>query len=466
MRARPLAFAAAVAAGVAVPALAYAEQSNEQIETLKKGINDACRPDLRGGGVIAPKDVRKALIKAYPLLWDWDGNAPPDAKGMVRLIERAGLDPNSTQGNPNRGALNQIGYLTLGWSTPNDARGLTLTQGGIEITNARGGALRPADYLAVLRAIFLNEGTDQFRFVCGKSSAEPAPTAPTALEVPPPQITVAKSEDQLGKGGSDQKAGELGFIDDQVKGSTKFATTMAVGVAIPIFRPREQDRIRGISVDGASLIPFVSYNRQGATDPSDDSYVNNLSLGVATNGYLAFRDPGKDGAGTLSIYYSLSGRYETDDRLHSDAWFAAVQLQPILPIPGNTTPFFPFSGRKLEAGFSWTAAGAFDHSSVSDPWKKKGLLDTKHFTRLGTEFTGAFILRPTWGNGDWSLRLEVGQSHRWNLGRGDGTAHLHTTKLVFQPMEDYSIGIGYDQGTELDSLAEMRQWKVTVGIKR
>ena len=463
---RLLLAAGAVAIFGASPAHAFQSESSAEIEALKTGIADGCHPDAQGRGVIGASDLRKALVKAFPIVWDWTGDAPPSNAAMVLLIQNAGLSPGDTPAGPNRASFQKVGGVVRGWTMPGSGYDLPIDQGGVRVERRSGGPVVADDLQRLLRAIFLNEDASQFVFVCANPTPTPPPAEPGVLKVPPPRVTIAKAPDQLGKGGADQKPGEIGLIDDRKAGTTKFATNIAVGVAIPIFRPTRADPNKQVSIGDASIIPFVSYVRQGSSDPSEKSYVNNLSFGLATNGFIDFSGSPERGTQSTSIYYSLSGRYETDDKFHSDAWFLDAHLQPILPVPGNTAPYFPVSSKSLELGFMWSFAGALDHSSVSDPWLKQGLIGTPHFTRLGTDVTGALILRPAWGYGQWSFRLEATHYDRWDLDRFGGSAHLFSSKFSFAPTDSYSFSLGYDRGRVLDSLEQIHQWKLTIDLKR
>lgn len=437
--------------------------TNELVAEIKS----SCRSVVSGQPTIAAADLKKVFEKQFPINYVWKAASPPPTdESILNAIVEAGLRPGGQATAPNGESYAQIGMLVLDWMGLRTNRVLPIEQGGLAITDKSGRTLSSDDLKPVLTAIYLGRNSDRYAFACTKGT-EPEQEPPEGtIEIPRPSITIAKAPSQLGKGGADdQEAGEIGVIDDRVKDSTSFATNIAVGLAIPIFRHKKLDEFRPFQVAQANIIPFIAYNRQGARDPSDDSYVNNLSFGLTHNGYFVWRggEPGR--SKTFSAYYALTGKYETDDGFRSDAFLAEALLQPLLPLPGNTTPYYLVKDTPLEFGFMWTLAGVADYSHVSDPWKKQSLLDTKEYTRLGTNVAGALILRPGWNQGDWTIKLEAGRSDRFAL-TSQGKAHLFTSKLSFSPADNYSISLGYQDGQELDSLAKIKQWKMTIDLKR
>jgi hypothetical protein len=450
--------------GLGAATTASADGGADTDKTLIAAIGKACHGDANGVGRISASDLRKALSSAYPIVWDWTKDKSPSTGSILASIERAGRDHDIPDDDVNHTSFDRLGRYAIGWTTPGDAAALTLVQ----VLRANGSPARPEDLDGMLKTIFAGQDSDNFIFEC-KASSVPNDDAPLnkpdahVLKAPPVKLVIARSDDQLGKTASDKKAGEFGLIDDRVKKSTSYATTIAAGLSIPILRPTQRDVVKPVQLVEANLTPFISYDRQGAKDATDASYVNNLSFGIATSGYLRISP---DHGTPNSTYYSLSAKYETDDHFHSSAWFVQALIQPQIPIPLNTAPRYVATGAGVDVGLVWTVAGAADHSSVTDPWKKQALLKTKHFDRLGTESMAALLLRSSDIDEEWSARLEFDHSDRWRLSDEGGTAHLLGTKLTFAPTSSYSFSLGYQQGHELDSLASVKQWKMTIDLKK
>jgi hypothetical protein len=470
----------AIVASLADAPAALAADPNPA-QTLVDAIASGCHPAPDGSGTIAPADLGAALWKANPI------NPMTTLKPDEIIAAFIGYATGERQysNKPNENSYQQIGQIVEGWRT-NDPRQIPMKLGGIEITQANGQPVAVGDRDRLFRAIFLDTDNPKgFRFVCGKprpvKAAAVSPPVPPAGQMPghapimlsvPSKLdfTIAKEAGQLGKLKADeQKAGEISFTDDRVKKSLTYATDIAVGLRIPI-NGTSTDKGTKSSLTDANVIPFVSYDRQGGKDPTDKSYVNNLSFGVQTNGNLHFND--KNGQSIFSAYYAVSGRYETDDGLHSSAWFGEIDFEPIVNLPGNGNIYQLAGGGAQYLYFDWSATGVFDHSSVTDPWKKQALVDTSHYTRLGGNLSGGLMFR-RWksyfdNSGDfaWSIDLTSTLSERWNLGAAKGSAHLWSSKLSFSPSKYYSVSIGYDRGYELDSLAQKRQWKITLDLKR
>lgn len=440
--------------------------------TLVKAIVDGCRVGPDGVGTVTSADLRTGLSKAFPI----DAWSAPDREQLFREIREAGVNPGPLTKDLNADSVSRIGLIIHGWLT-DDPQWLSMASGGVKIVAANNQALTDNDFIDVLRAIFIGDSANRrgFKFVC-KTSVRVDRQAVNLKEdnsgAPATALTIAKDAGQLGKlKADDQKAGEISFSDDHVKHNLTFATTIAAGLRIPLGGDVTAKSSKpGASVTSASIIPFILYDRQGGNDPTDKSYVNNLSLGVQTNGYLQFDD--RNGHNTFQAYYAVISRYETDDGLHSSAWFGEVQLEPLFSIPGDATPYFIAGDTLTGFGFSWSTTGVLDHSSVTNPWKKQALLDTNHFTRLGGDINGVLILRrwkgeyDTSGDYAWSVELSSTLSERWKLGPGKGTAHLWSSKLSFSPAKNYSFSLGYDRGRDLDSLAKKKLWKVTLDLKK
>lgn len=446
---------------IASPAEAAEEGATAK---LVSAIAAGCKDNL-----IAPAALRTALSKSYTI----DFWSAPDRNGVIAQIQQAAISPGPLSDDPNADSYSRIGLTVRGWLT-DDPLWLSLSKGGVKIERANGAAPGDQDLGPVLQLIFATDGPNPagYRFVC--KSPGPGPRGSTEVAVdktPKPTLTIAKEAGQLGKlNADDQKAGEISFTDDRIKKNLTFATTIAVGLRIPISKPTsDKPSSQGTSITRANLIPFVSYDRQGGSDPSDDSYVNNLAFGLQTNGYLHINSGA--GRNLFQAYYALNARYETDDGLRSSAWIGEIEFEPLFGLPGNATPYFLNEGQTA-FGFSWSTMGVFDHASVTDPWKKKALVDLKQYTRLGGDLTGALILRRWKGRYDmsgdyvWSVALSSTFSKRWDLGSRDGDARLWSSKLSFSPSKNYSFSLGYDQGRNLESLALKKQWKVTIDLKK
>lgn len=468
-------------AGCAALALIVSARGAQAATTLE-AIAAACHPvkepavnGFKPAGAIAASDLKDALDNEYAIAWDWSvGDAPRTNGGLIQAIALVGRNPGSAPRTKNLKSFRGIGLSVAQWMGVGGALpggGLQTAdydQGGLKIVRKDGRAATPADLEAVLAAIYLGTPSE-FGFYC----KTPSPTLPepTPGVTPPgkPTLTIAKSADDLGKGGlDDQKAGEIGFTDDKASHKATYATDITAGVAIPIFRGGKTDAYHPVRLANANLIPFVAYTRQGGKDTADDSYVNNLSLGLAANGYLVLRsDPAKPGSRTFTTFYSLNLRHETDDKLKSDAFFTQLSLQPSLPLPGNTAPVYGSSDVPFQVGFVWTVKGVADYSYVDDPWQKKALQKTSKYARLGLDLDGGLILRPDFGLGEWKTKLSGGYQFREDLRRGSGgDAHLWTAKISVEPTKGYSFGIGYEDGKELESLAKDRKVKFTVELKQ
>src|SRR5260221_6542304 len=431
----------------AVPAKAADEGATAQ---LVKAIVEGCHAGSDGVGTVASTDLRAGLSKAYPI----DAWSAPDREQLFRAIKDAGVNPGPLSKDPNADSISRIGLAVHGWLT-DDPQWLNMASGGVKITTTNNQPLTDNDFIDVLHAIFIGDGSNPrgFKFVCKTSVTINRDTVTLKDEngnARAATITIAKDAGQLGKlKADDQKAGEISFSDDRLKHNLTFATTIAAGLRIPLGgNGTAQSSQPGASVTSASIIPFISYDRQGGSDPTDKSYVNNWSLGVQSNGYLQFN--GRNGRNTFQAYYAVIGRYETDDGLHSSALFGEIEVEPLLNIPGDATPYFIAGNSLTGFGFKWSATGVFDHSSVTNPWKKQALLGAKHFTRLGGDINGALVLRRWKGEYDssgdyaWSVELSSTLSERWNLGPGNGGAHLWSSKLSFSPAKNYSFSVGYD----------------------
>jgi hypothetical protein len=454
--------ASAVAVLAAGPALAADK-------TLPELIAGSCRANAAGSsqGHIEAADLRKALTKIYPIVWTWDPQAPPSNEAIISGILLGGQSPGNVPESDNRKTFIAVGQLFDDWAGVAGAAVLPEAEGGVTVLRRDGRPVMKDDVRRAVRAVYLGAEPNSFTFRCGKPT-KPEPDAPDGeIAAPKSSVVIAKSADQFGKSGDEKEKGELGLTADRHAHETLFGTNIAVGLAFPIFGGRKKDEFRGAEVVQGNVTPFIAFDRQGGDDPTDKTYVNNLSFGLSTDGYLALRTGSASvQSHTFTTYYSLVGRYETDDRFKSAAYIAELHLQPILPLAGNSSAYYFASGPKLEFGGLWSIAGVADHAEVDDPWKKQKLLDTKEYTRLGYDATIKAILRPAYGQGDWSVQWQNDLSVRRDQTDNHGSARLFSSKLTFAPAKNYGFSLGYQEGRVLDSLEKIRQIKITIDLKR
>jgi hypothetical protein len=446
-------------ASLMAPAAAYAADQN-LVDKLAPEIAKRCQPARGGGGVITASDLGRAIYasKVAPLAAEYDWNR----KGGREIARMAFADD---QGD-NQHALNLLQHLAQSWTDPMStgaADNLPFAAGGVEVRGDDGGNVPASAAQAVLAAIL--DGDDQaFQFRCPLVQPREAPTpAPVSHG---PAIVVGKAPDDLSKVKlTDRAYAEVAYVSDRDAHKETFSFYGTIGLVWPdlVVRSAESTPEKGGYTLRFAPTLFTQIEREGS-GPADPNDINNLNFGLQLGGFLQTRSPLAPGqrSQTLTHYFTINARYLTDTHFASSGWSVAAQVTPGIPIAGNNVPYI-VPGSRLQ--LRWRLAGVVDHVSIDDPGTKAKLVGAPQYTRFGLDVTGTakYFLGE---DHEQALTLGIDYSLRQRLGTGVGNAQLLSGRLVIEPTPNFSLGIAYDRGENLDTLEHSDTVKLTFGIRR
>lgn len=451
----------------AMPAFA-ADQ--ELVTKLAPEIAKYCRPSSAiayvtsngRSGVMSASDLGRAIYasKVAPLTAEYDWNR----KGGREIARMAFADDQGINATP----LNLLQRLVQTWVGPMDASAgdyLPLAAGGVTVEDVDGVPAELGQAQAVLAAI-LDGADDAFRFRCALSAEQSIPGGEpeTAKETHRPALLISKAPDDLSKVKlTDRPFAEIAYLDDRDAHKDSLSIYGTVGLVWPdiVYRSAAIRAQQGGSIVRFAPMVFAQIEREGtgATDPND---VNNLNFGLQLGGFLQTRTPPGRPSRTLTHYFDLNARYLTDTHFASSGWSIAAQFTPGIPLIGNNVPYV-LPGNRIQ--LRWRFTGVADHISIDDPGKKTKLVGAPQFSRLGFDVTGTakYFFDE---DHEQAITLGFDYSLRENLGAGPGDAQLFSGKFLIEPTPNFSFGIVYDRGENLDTFEHNETVKLTFGVRR
>lgn len=440
---------AAAGWAVAAPLDALAAADARLVKELAPLIARSCIATGNGLGVIEAGPLLDALLSKKITSFDT----------MAPLVGRSGatLAPiflKAAKGD-NQSAYLLVGGTVRAWTAPG-AEGaglqLPLADGGVEVQALDGRSLSEADTEAVL-ANLLDRSDLHYRFVCkpGVTSTVPTPEngggATLLVAKEPTDLTVPKLKDR--------PFAEFAYLRDEDAGRDTYSFYGTLGIGFGDRALGEKAYSAGRSKMMLRLRPlaFAQLEYEKASNAAN-AKVDNLNVGVELGGTLQSR-----GATTDLHFWALSLRYLSDTRLASSGWSGTAKWTPYLSVPGNIVPYALGRG----VAFQWRVTGVADHAGFSDIGRKTELATSPHYTRLGVD--GAAELRVKISEASLAT---LGGTYGWreNLERGGGSAERLGLRLTIAPSDNFSIGLGYDHGRNLDTLEHARTIKLTIGIRK
>lgn len=443
-------FTAAAGLAIAFSSAANARAADGKlVKELAPLIGKSCAATGAGAGEIKAGPLVDALLSKKVV--SFDTMAPlvgqPGSKLAPIFIDAASGD--------NQEAYLLVGGTVRSWTAPTAlgaGRFLPFADGGIEVQARDGRVLGEADTVAVLADI-LDRSDANYRFVC-TPLADAAPTRPdgggvTTLLIAkePTDLTVPKL--------TDRPFAEFAYLRDEDAGTDtySFYGTLGLGFGDRSIGRRAYQARRSNLMMRIRPLAFAQLEYEKGSEAAA-AKVDNLNFGAEFGGVLQSR-----GAKTDIHFWSLSVRYLTDTRFDSSGWSAAAKWTPYFGISGNIVPYTIGDG----VYFQWRLTGVADHAGFSDIGRKTELATAPHYTRLGFDAVAELRLKLADAN-----LLSFGGTYalRENLERGPGDVERLTLRLTFAPSDNFSIGLGYDRGDNLDTLQHTRTVKLTVGIRK
>jgi hypothetical protein len=465
-----------VAAALLLPAQAGAQQTVAEADFVD-AIAKACEasaapsPDPTANGVIKGAALRTALMKYAPLVWAPDFMPAGDAPAIGYARQAFG-DPDEK--DPNHDALLNLSRFAYDWTDPKRGLQLPVRKGGVIATRPDGTLLpsAPAEAQQVLAAILSgNDTTYVFHCRAGKlpspDGSGPRPPVTASQPAKPGQSTgrwaLAKTPKDLAKGvpkdlraADDATYAELGFTDDSVKDVETYTINATFGRVFSEWGD-------GQAAGGKASV-FVEVQRQGTDVPVKDGYVNNLNFGLAQSGRLSWRPAGD--ARDRVFYYDLTAKYLSDDDFESEAYQAAVSLDPPLSLPGyRIADELSGDGGLFRTWAWWSTAAVADWMQVDDPGEKEAWKTKPQFTRIGYDLAGHVIWIPRDPRTKYAFKLDVSYALRDGQTREGGDAQLVSAAIRWLPDPRLSLSIAYDRGENLDSLERIDVWKLVAGAR-
>ncbi len=469
--------AAVVAGGAAATPAVAADRA--LVIALAPQITQRCQPvpgAMRtaagsGTGVIAAADLGRAIYasKVAPLVAEYEWNR----KGGREIARMAFTDDQGV----NSSSLNLLQILVQTWANPNHVSAgdyLPFANGGVAIEDADGSLIDPQRAEGALAAILEGkEGT--FLFRCTLPVTAPAPT-PTPGQIPVagatspsnrPALAISKGPEDLGIIAlADRPYAEIAYVSDKDANENSLSIYGTVGLVWPdiVYRSRANREERGGLVARFAPTVFAQIEREGVGKFSPND-VDNLNLGLQLGGFLQTRTPlghPDQPSRTVTHYIDLNARYLSDTRLDSSGWSVAARFTPGIPLPGSNVAWQPLDGR---ARLRWRLTGVADYVSIDDPGRKAKLVDAPRYGRLG--FDIAASARYYLGaERKQAILLTFDYSLRKDLGRQPGNAQLLAGRFLIEPTPNFSFGVAYDRGENLDTLEHNETIKLTLGVRR
>lgn len=448
--------------GVAVLGLAFgtplaARAADPQlVETLAPALAKDCRPGAGGEGVIAAGKVRGALLNPKVVTLNLEPEWADAGSLGVRIAGRTYTSDDDT--GPNADAYFRLRGVIDSWvspASPTAAAFLPFADGGLAVRRSGGGAVGDREGRLVLAAILQGDDTD-YVFVCKPP--------PQTEEKPPegkssrwtPEWALAKTPDDLGSPPTKKKYAEFTYLDDDAKNKQSYTVDATLGLTWKEFTFLDEGRRNagpGLLIRG-QVSAFAQVQRVGG----DADETNNLNFGAQLGGFLQPR-----GRVTRSHYYSLTGRYLTDDDFDSRAWSVVARVTPDLSWPpGNHKPVIWANGA---VRFSWNVSAVADWIAVDEAGQKIKWLTKPEYGRIGYDLDGELRWRP-WSDSPGALSWTVNYALRDGLTEDGGDAQLLTSAILFEPTPNYAFGVVYQRGENLDSFEFSDQWKLTLGFRR
>ncbi|WP_421936507.1 hypothetical protein [Phenylobacterium sp.] len=415
----------------------------------------ACRPDPgapAGYGVIAAAKVRDVAHEQFPL--------PPGvwAQGVDAMADRAMAPPPYSSDDDRQ--LSRYGLMIRTWSGVSGVpREPALGDAGLRIEPTGAGA----DVRARLVQMF--KGDPSLRILCPSPVPEPPP--PTA-STGPFFVLVKQASDfdeaDFADGGvlpltaiTKRSFAEITYVDDREARVQSWAVKLAAAVQWPELGWTARDSSSYVKFNPRM---FVGYDRQGENDPDADGYVNNLDFGAQVSGRF-----GLGRTTSYTGYYAVSTSYRTDDDFRSEAYAAEVALDPPLPYMPYHRGYRAIGHGPVAIDFKWGANLVADWVQVDDPGRRTELVDQAEYFRLGYD-TG-FDLRFGPATQDWRFLLSVDYGVRDGQTKDGGDAQMFTSSLLFldRPTTNFSFGLSYERGENLQSFEKSELWKLVFGAR-
>lgn len=438
-----------VAAGLAIATSPAHAADRKLVKQLGPLIGKRCTASRDQLGEISAGRLVDALLSSIVVTFD----------SPALLVGQSGsmLAPVIMDAAPgdNREAYLLVGGTVRGWTAPTAPGAgnfLPLAHGGVEVRARDGRTLGEADTTAVLADI-LDRNDAHYRFVC----MVPADTAsPPADGNGVARLLIVKEPTDLAIPKlTDRPFAELAYLRDEESGSDTYSFYGTLGLATDdrTIGRRAYEARRGNTMLRIRPLAFAQLEYEKASDAAS-AKVDNLNFGAELGGVLQTR-----GARTSNQFWALSVRYLTDTRFDSAGWSAVAKWTPYFGVPGNIVPYVLGKGVELQ----WRLTGVADHAGFSDIGRKTELVGAPHYTRLGLDATADLRLKL----GDTNI-LSLGGTYAWreNLERGLGNATRSTLRLTFSPSDNFSVGLGYDRGRNIDTLEYSRTVKLTLGIRK
>lgn len=321
-------------------------------------------------------------------------------------------------------------------------------------------APEPEGHPEQVAAFYDMRRSDGYRIYCKTPGRAVDPNAPPPT---PPrwQVSVGATLADLAKSFDQRETASVSLrVDEQA--DTEVGTVR--GVIGATWSPPDSVSANGVVRFGGG--PYLGYER--VTHPSPDKAVNNLELGF--RGQWLFYPGAVDPDAPYPSWLTLSSSWLTDDQGDSSAWRVEAAYRP-----GLSGPLFR-SGYGFERALldepryfvtaRWDLNLIADYAEVIDPGEKAALLNRPDYLRWGYDLSGELRLR--WRERDPTIGLSALYQFRDDLDRSGGNADRVTARLKYYPSKEsnWTFGLEYDRGENIQSLEPLENWLMTLGYRR
>lgn len=450
---------------MALPATASADALSDELSKACKPLTAPNFGQTSNGvsGEIAVRDVRTLLLDHHKIDRGLLIDAGPGGAALRTMQAKVEVVDDRP--------LWELKRRVESWLKPFEERKqpAQLADDDVQIVDAQGGRLDPQDLERVLRILYAAQ-PEALRLQCRQPQAPPPPRQEAERSRPKPAWVLAKSNDDLALADiADKSFAEFSFTDDRQARVQSYGITLATGLAYPLWTTKTGDRSAPPSSanpwtrHARTVLPYLTYEREGANDPAVDGYTNNLNLGVLIAGEWEHRT-----ARTWIAYYSLSYEHQTDDDFRASADAIEARFEPDLGfIPGQRVYYDLGSADAVtDTDIFWSFEAVADWTSISKPGEKAELVDGAEYARLG--YDAGFKLRVGPADRPWRVIWSTLYQVRDGQSEDGGDAQLFSSDIKFAlgKASPFSFGLSYERGENLQSFEESEIWKLTFGVRR